>query len=136
VLARSGRTLDSTVLDRGSDLSEGERQLIALTRVLAAAPTILILDEATAHIDPELETIVHRAVDTVMNGRTCFIIAHRLQTLKNCDIVLVFDKGHLVEHGSPETVLKHPIEVASDAILGASNKADLIPAGSEETENA
>lgn len=136
VLARSGRTLDSTVLDRGSDLSEGERQLIALTRVLAAAPTILILDEATAHIDPELETIVHRAVDTVMNGRTCFIIAHRLQTLKNCDIVLVFDKGHLVEHGSPETILKHPIEVASDAILDASNKVDLVPAGSEETENA
>lgn len=136
VLTRSGRTLESTVLDRGADLSEGERQLIALTRVLATAPTILILDEATAHIDPDLEAIVHRAIETVMTGRTCFIIAHRLQTLKNCDHVLVFDKGRLVEQGPPESVLRHPVEISTDtAARSPIDRATITPSIAEPEES-
>lgn len=134
VLARSGRTLDSIVLDRGADLSEGERQLIALTRVLAAAPTILILDEATAHIDPDLEAIVHHAVETVMAGRTCFIIAHRLQTLQNCDQILVFDKGRIVEQGSPKNLLHHPIAIAPETTLGAAIEPNPISPSTLESD--
>lgn len=116
VLARSGRTLDDVVLDRGANISAGERQLIALTRVLVAAPAILILDEATAHIDPALEQTIHAAVDTVMSGRTCLIIAHRLATLEKCDRVLVFKDGRIVEEGPPSAVLTHPIELPADDV--------------------
>lgn len=125
VLKRSGRTLDSPVLDRGTDLSEGERQLIALTRVLVAAPTILILDEATAHIDPTLEIIVHQAIETVMRGRTCLLIAHRLATLKNCATVLVFEGGKIVRSGSPQNVLDHPIQLPGDTPSAITDGASL-----------
>lgn len=93
-------TLESEIYDGGANLSVGERQLLALTRVLIKNPTILILDEATANIDPWFEKIIHQAVDRVMVGRTCLMIAHRLSTLDHCDRVFVFEKGRLVEEGS------------------------------------
>lgn len=92
--------LDSEILDQGMNLSFGERQLIALTRVLVKNPTLLILDEATANIDPKTEESVVQAVDKVMKGRTTFVIAHRLATLRNCDRILVFRDGKLVEEGT------------------------------------
>jgi ATP-binding cassette subfamily B multidrug efflux pump len=93
-------TLESEIYDGGANLSVGERQLLALTRVLIKNPTILILDEATANIDPWFEKIIHQAVDRVMVGRTCLMIAHRLSTLDHCDRIFVFEKGRLVEEGS------------------------------------
>ncbi len=96
----NGFNLDFNILDGGLNLSVGQRQLISLTRVLLKNPSILILDEATANIDPMFEEIIHSAVMNVMNGRTCLIIAHRLDTLKECDRIFVFNDGELVETGS------------------------------------
>ena len=88
-----------SVLEGGTNLSVGQRQLISLTRVLLKNPSILILDEATANIDPHYEEIIHEAVMKMMDGRTCLMIAHRLETLKQCDRILVFNQGALVEEG-------------------------------------
>jgi ATP-binding cassette subfamily B multidrug efflux pump len=98
-ISSTGFNLDMQILDAGTNLSAGEKQLVSLTRVLLRDPSILILDEATANIDPHYEEIIHRAVMKVMINRTCLIIAHRLDTLKECDRILVFDKGHLIEEG-------------------------------------
>ncbi len=92
--------LDAQIYDGGANISVGERQLVALTRVLINNPSILILDEATANIDPWYESLIHKAVDAVMAGRTCLIIAHRLATLESCDQIMVFDQGKLVEKGT------------------------------------
>lgn len=100
VMTDTGINLDSEILEGGSNLSIGERQLVALTRVLVRNPSVLVLDEATANIDPGYEEIIHDAVERAMDGRTCLIIAHRLDTLKACDRILVFEKGQLIEEGS------------------------------------
>ncbi|MEC7278148.1 MAG: ABC transporter ATP-binding protein [Bdellovibrionota bacterium] len=92
--------LESEIFDGGVNLSVGERQLLSLTRVLIKNPKILILDEATANIDPWFEKIIHEAVDKVMQGRTCLMIAHRLSTLDHCDRIFVFDQGKLIESGT------------------------------------
>lgn len=99
-LSKEGFNLDMTVLEGGTNLSVGQRQLVSLTRVLLKNPSILILDEATANIDPHYEEIIHEAVMKMMDGRTCLMIAHRLETLKQCDRILVFNQGALVEEGS------------------------------------
>lgn len=99
-LSKSGFNLDMEIFEGGTNLSAGERQLISLTRVLLKNPSILILDEATANIDPFYEEIIHQAVVKMMNKRTCLIIAHRLDTLKECDRIFVFNQGRLVEDGS------------------------------------
>ena len=78
---------------------------MSLTRVLLKNPGILILDEATANIDPFYEKLIHNAVDKIMLGRTCLIIAHRLSTLESCDRIFVFDKGELVEQGDHHELL-------------------------------
>lgn len=98
-LSKEGFNLDMELLESGSNLSVGQRQLVSLTRVLLKNPSILILDEATANIDPFYEEIIHEAVMTMMTNRTCLIIAHRLETLKQCDRVFVFNQGELVEEG-------------------------------------
>lgn len=99
-------TLESELLEGGVNLSNGQRQLVALTRILLKNPSVLILDEATANIDPYYEKIIHGAVDKLMQGRTCLIIAHRLETLKSCHRIFVFEKGELVEEG-PAKELMH-----------------------------
>jgi ATP-binding cassette subfamily B multidrug efflux pump len=98
--SRNGFNLDMPILEGGTNLSVGERQLISLTRVLIKNPSILVLDEATANIDPFYEEIIHEAVMKMMKSRTCLIIAHRLDTLKECDRLFVFNKGELVEEGT------------------------------------
>lgn len=100
VMRASGMTLDSLVLDGGSNLSTGERQLVSLTRILLRNPTLMVLDEATANVDPGYERIIQDALKVVMKGRTCLIIAHRLHTLDICDRILVFKNGQLVEEGA------------------------------------
>lgn len=122
---RRGLDLDGVVLDQGANLSAGERQLIALARILLRDPSILILDEATSNIDEECEALLQDAVLKVMNGRTCLLIAHRLRTLEACDRVLVFRDGKLNEDGSHETLLKNPqgyyarLLAESSAVAGA-----------------
>ena len=99
-MAKEGFNLDMEILESGTNISVGQRQLVSLTRVLLKNPSILILDEATANIDPHYEEIIHEAVMKMMDGRTCLMIAHRLETLKQCDRILVFNQGALVEEGS------------------------------------
>lgn len=104
-LAKEGFNLDMPILENGTNLSVGQRQLVSLTRVLIKNPSILILDEATANIDPHYEEIIHEAVMKMMSGRTCLMIAHRLETLKQCDRILVFSDGQLVEEGPLDELL-------------------------------
>lgn len=94
------------VRERGSNLSSGERQLIAFARVLAVAPEVLALDEATSNVDSEMEQLLHEAVHRVMQGRTSIIIAHRLSTIRDVDRILVLHKGRLVEEGTHAELLK------------------------------
>jgi ABC-type multidrug transport system fused ATPase/permease subunit len=98
-LSKNGFNLDQQIYEGGSNLSVGERQLVSLTRVLLNNPSILILDEATANIDPYYEELISEAVMKMMKDRTCLIIAHRLDTLKECDRIFVFNQGELVEEG-------------------------------------
>lgn len=97
---------DEPVVEKGSTLSSGERQLISFARALAYDPAILILDEATANIDTETEAIIQRALDVVKEGRTTFVIAHRLSTIKKADMILVLEKGKIVERGSHEQLMQ------------------------------
>lgn len=105
VMQRNHMTLDSEILDQGANLSAGEKQLISLTRVLLSNPKILVLDEATASIDPYYESLIQQAVDNIMSDRTCLIIAHRLATLRSCDRIFVFQNGELKEQGSHAELL-------------------------------
>ena len=90
---------ETVVGERGYRLSGGEKQRVALARVILKDPQILILDEATAHLDSESEALVHEALDRVMVGRTSLVIAHRLSTIRSADRILVLDEGRLVEQG-------------------------------------
>ncbi|WP_246938925.1 ABC transporter ATP-binding protein [Bacillus pinisoli] len=96
---------DEPVLEKGSTLSAGQRQLISFARALVFDPAILILDEATASIDTETEAIIQEALEVLKKGRTTFIIAHRLSTIKNADQILVLDKGEIVEQGSHDELM-------------------------------
>ncbi len=98
--------LDTVVGDRGYRLSGGEKQRIALARLLLKSPRIVILDEATAHLDSESERLVHRALDNALAGRTSIVIAHRLSTIRNAHQILVVVDGEIVERGSHEELLR------------------------------
>ena len=91
--------LDTVVGDRGHRLSGGEKQRIALARLLLKAPGVVVLDEATAHLDSESEAAVQRALDTALEGRTSLVIAHRLSTVREADVIVVVDRGRIVERG-------------------------------------
>lgn len=106
VMKKSGLTLGDEIKDGGANMSAGEKQVVSLTRTCLLNPHILILDEATAHVDPFYEKILHDGVENVMKGKTSFIIAHRLDTIKECDRIMVFNQGSLVELGSPDSLME------------------------------
>ncbi|HFI0147945.1 TPA: ABC transporter ATP-binding protein [Streptococcus suis] len=106
MLARLEKGIDEPVVEKGSTFSSGERQLIAFARTLYSNPKILILDEATSHIDTETEEIIQHAMEVVKEGRTTFIIAHRLSTIQNADQILVLDQGRIVEQGRHEDLIE------------------------------
>ena len=96
---------NSILSDDKSGVSAGQKQLLTIARVILADPKILILDEATSSIDTRTEIEIQKAMDNLMKGRTSFIIAHRLSTIKNADLILVMDKGDIVEQGTHEELL-------------------------------
>ncbi|WP_445486537.1 ABC transporter ATP-binding protein [Niallia sp. 03133] len=97
---------DEPVIEKGSTLSSGQRQLISFARALAFDPAILILDEATSSIDTETEQIIQKAMEVLKKGRTTFIIAHRLSTIRNADQIIVLDHGEIAEKGNHEELMK------------------------------
>lgn len=97
--------LDTVVGDRGYRLSGGERQRLAIARLLLKAPAIVVLDEATAHLDSESEAAVQRALDAALEGRTSLVIAHRLSTIRDADQILVLDDGRIVQSGTHAELL-------------------------------
>lgn len=97
--------LDTVVGDRGHRLSGGEKQRIAIARLLLKGPRLVVLDEATAHLDSESEVAVQRALDAALDGRTALVIAHRLSTVRGADLILVLDRGRVVERGTHSALL-------------------------------
>ena len=89
----------------GGNLSQGERQLLAIARAAVANPPVLILDEATSSVDTRTEQLVQRGMDMLMRGRTTFVIAHRLSTVRNADQIIVLDHGRIAEHGTHEELI-------------------------------
>ena len=96
---------DTILSEGGSNLSQGQRQLLCIARVMLCLPPMLILDEATSSIDTMTEIRIQKAFEKMMRGRTSFIVAHRLSTIKNADIILVMKDGHIIEQGSHEELL-------------------------------
>lgn len=97
---------DTEIIEGGSNLSQGEKQLICIARVMLLKPPMLILDEATSNIDTRTEKRVQEAFDKMMSGRTSFVVAHRLSTITSADIILVMNKGQIIEQGSHQELLK------------------------------
>ena len=96
---------DTWVGERGVTLSGGQKQRVAIARTLLLNPRILVLDDATSSVDMETEYLIQQALDAVMRGRTTFVVASRLRTVKNADQILVLEKGRIVERGSHDELL-------------------------------
>ena len=97
---------DTVITEDGGSLSQGQKQLLCITRVMLCLPPMLILDEATSSIDTRTEIRISKAFNTMMKGRTSFIVAHRLSTIREADIILVMKDGNIIEQGNHETLLK------------------------------
>ena len=107
MIERLEKGIDHPVVEKGSAFSSGERQLISFARTLYMNPKILILDEATSHIDTETEEIIQQAMAVLQKGRTTFIIAHRLSTIQDADQILVLSEGRIVERGQHADLIAH-----------------------------
>ncbi len=99
-ISRLPNGYETELANNGSNLSQGQRQLIAIARAAVADPPVMILDEATSSIDTRTESIVQKGMDALMQGRTVFVIAHRLSTVRNSDVIMVLDHGRIIERGS------------------------------------
>ena len=104
-ITRLPQGYDTELQNNGANLSQGQRQLLAIARAAVADPPVMILDEATSSIDTRTEAIVQRGMDKLMEGRTVFVIAHRLSTVMNSDVIMVLDHGRIIERGSHEKLL-------------------------------
>ena len=96
---------DTVITEDGGNLSQGQKQLLCITRVMLCLPPMLILDEATSSIDTRTEMRIQTAFLKMMNGRTSFIVAHRLSTIREADIILVMNQGKIIEQGNHEELL-------------------------------
>ena len=96
---------DTVLSGDGSELSQGERQLLAIARAAIADPPVLILDEATSSVDTRTEALIEKGMDQLMEGRTVFVIAHRLSTVRNANAIMVLEQGNIVERGDHDALL-------------------------------
>ena len=104
-IARLPEGYSTMLTDGGANLSQGQRQLLAIARAAAANPEVMILDEATSSIDTRTEALVQRGMDALMKGRTVFVIAHRLSTVRNADLILVMEHGEIIERGNHDELM-------------------------------
>ena len=104
-ITRLPKGYDTMVTGDGSNLSQGQRQLLAIARAAVADPPVLILDEATSSIDTRTEALIEKGMDRLMEGRTVFVIAHRLSTVRRANAILVLEQGAVVERGTHEELL-------------------------------
>lgn len=104
-ITRLPKGYETPLSSNGSNLSQGQRQLLAIARAAVANPPVMILDEATSSIDTRTEVNVQRGMDALMKGRTVFVIAHRLSTVKNSDVIMVLEQGHVVERGNHDQLI-------------------------------
>ena len=104
-ITRLPKGYDTELTGNGAQLSQGQRQLIAIARAAVADPPVMILDEATSSIDTRTESLVQKGMDALMKGRTTFVIAHRLSTVRNSDCIMVLDHGHIIERGTHEDLI-------------------------------
>ncbi|MGN0962023.1 MAG: ABC transporter ATP-binding protein, partial [Clostridia bacterium] len=105
-ISRLPEGYDTVISGSGEELSQGQRQLIAIARAAVADPPVMILDEATSSIDTHTEAVVQRGMDSLMKGRTVFVIAHRLSTVQNADVIMVLENGRIIERGTHEDLIK------------------------------
>ena len=105
-ITRLPESYDTMLTGNGANLSQGQRQLIAIARAAVADPPVMIMDEATSSIDTRTEVIVQRGMDSLMKGRTVFVIAHRLSTVKNSDVIMVLEQGRIIERGNHEKLIE------------------------------
>ena len=104
-ISRLENGYDTVLAPDGGNLSAGQKQLLCIARVMLALPPILILDEATSSIDTRTESKITKAFRTLMEGRTSFIVAHRLSTIRNADLILVMKDGNIIEQGTHDELL-------------------------------
>ena len=97
---------DTVITGDGANLSQGQRQLLAIARAAVADPPVLILDEATSSIDTRTERIIQESMDRLMHGRTTFVIAHRLSTVRNSDCIMVLEQGRIIERGTHDQLIE------------------------------
>ena len=104
-IRRLPKGYDTVIAEDGGNISQGQKQLLCIARVMLCLPPMLILDEATSSIDTRTEALVQRGMDGLMYGRTSFVIAHRLSTVRNADCIVVLEQGRIIERGSHDELI-------------------------------